>query len=206
MGRNKSIDDDEVLAIARDVFQRQGHEASTRDVAAAAGVSQAVLFQRFGSKEELFFRAMRPDALDVDALFAPYPPDDALDDLLALSERVAAYMRRFLPTLLKVMAVPGLPHERLRAWHDELPFPRLAAALTRRLERLAADGLIFRGDAHAQTMALLSAIHATVMFESVLAPRPHHAAGGALASVIRTLWDGLRPATPPRPRPRPRAR
>lgn len=200
MGRNKSIDDDEVLAIARETFQRQGHEASTRDVAAAVGVSQAVLFQRFGSKEELFFRAMRPDPLDVDALFAPYPPDDVLADLLALSERVAAYMRRFMPTLLKVMAVPGVPPARLRAWHDELPFPRLAAALTRRFERLADDGLIHRGDAQAQAITLLSAIHATVMFESVLAPRPRHAPGGGLESVIRTLWDGLRPAAPPRPR------
>ncbi|HMI83758.1 MAG TPA: helix-turn-helix domain-containing protein [Polyangiaceae bacterium] len=54
MGRNKTIRDDELLRVARDVFRDGGHSATPRDVASAAGISQAVLYQRFGSKEDLF--------------------------------------------------------------------------------------------------------------------------------------------------------
>jgi AcrR family transcriptional regulator len=84
MGRNKTVEDEEVLAAAREVFRRGGHAASTRDVARAAGVSQAVLYQRFGSKEELFFRAMAPEPLDIAALLGPYPPADARRDVMGL--------------------------------------------------------------------------------------------------------------------------
>ena len=68
MGRLKTITDDEVLAAARRVFQRDGHAASTRDVAQEAGVSQAVLYQRFKTKEELFFAAMTPAVIDPQAI------------------------------------------------------------------------------------------------------------------------------------------
>src|SRR5262245_16666657 len=60
MGRQKTISDEEVLRIARDVFLEKGHIATTREIAQAAGISEAILYQRFGSKQELFFTAMRP--------------------------------------------------------------------------------------------------------------------------------------------------
>ena len=53
MGRTKTVDDDELLRRAREVFRQSGHTASTREVARAAGISQAVLYQRFGSKNNL---------------------------------------------------------------------------------------------------------------------------------------------------------
>ncbi|EKE96356.1 helix-turn-helix transcriptional regulator [Tolypothrix sp. LEGE 11397] len=33
--------------------------ASTRDIAKKAGISEAVIYQRFGTKEDLFFAAMK---------------------------------------------------------------------------------------------------------------------------------------------------
>src|SRR5262245_3040268 len=44
MGRQKTITDDEVLRIARNVFRAQGHTATTREIAQAAGISEAVLY------------------------------------------------------------------------------------------------------------------------------------------------------------------
>jgi AcrR family transcriptional regulator len=58
MGRTKTISDEEVLERAREVFVEQGFRASTKAIAKHVGVSEGVLFQRFSTKEELFFAAM----------------------------------------------------------------------------------------------------------------------------------------------------
>ncbi len=60
MGRHKIIEDDELLAKARDIFVKEGINVSTRKIAEEIGISSSVLFQRFKSKEELFFAAMTP--------------------------------------------------------------------------------------------------------------------------------------------------
>ena len=88
MGRQKTISDDEVLRIARDLFRARGHTATTREIAEAVGVSEAVLYQRFGSKDELFFAAMVPQPPDVEQLLGPKdPPEDAHAYLRAVSGR-----------------------------------------------------------------------------------------------------------------------
>jgi len=51
MGRNKLIDDDELLRVAREIFREGGPTATTRNIASAAGISQAALYQRFGRKK-----------------------------------------------------------------------------------------------------------------------------------------------------------
>ncbi len=78
MGRRKTISNDEVLHFAREVFRQKGHSATTREIADAAGISEAVLYQRFGNKNDLFFAAMHPRVPDVNELLGPGdPPDDA---------------------------------------------------------------------------------------------------------------------------------
>jgi AcrR family transcriptional regulator len=193
MGRNKTVEDEEVLAAARDVFRREGHAASTRDVARAAGVSQAVLYQRFGSKEELFFRAMAPEPLDVEALLGPYPSTDARRSVLSLGKRLLEYLRGFAPTFLNVVAAHGAEVERLRAWHDGLPFFPMMRAIASRFERLAADGLVSPGNAHSRAMVLISTVHSQAMFE--LLTGPDHPARGKqnIDQLLRVLWDGLAP-------------
>jgi AcrR family transcriptional regulator len=193
MGRHKIIEDDEVLAAARRVFGAVGHAASTREIAAAAGISQAVLYQRFGSKDELFFRSMMPEPPDLDALLGPYPPADAFEDLAAISGRLLAYMRGFMPTMLKVLAFPGLPAERLLDWHAELPFLRIAGALADRFRRMSADGLIGGGDPRAGAVTLMAEVHAVAFFELLTRPgeRAHHAID--LGAALGVLWRGFQP-------------
>ena len=70
MGRRKTVSDADLLAAARGEFVKLGSAASTRDIARRAGVSESVLFQRFTSKAELFFAAMVPPAVDVEAVLA----------------------------------------------------------------------------------------------------------------------------------------
>src|SRR5437868_5061094 len=114
MGRQKTISDEEVLRVARDVFRTQGHTATTREIAQAAGISEAVLYQRFGSKDELFFAAMSPQGPDVAQLLGPEePPDDAHAYLRAVVVRVGRHFAEIIPLALRVMTHPSSDPARL---------------------------------------------------------------------------------------------
>ena len=189
MGRTKTIDDRELLQIARTVFREQGHTAATRDIAAAAGISQAVLYQRFGSKEELFLRAMAPEMPDLDALLGPYPPRSAKADLARITSRLADFFASHMPTLLHVVAHPDLRPKQLHQWHEHLPFVPIVHALAARLQRMQADGLIRRVNAEAAARAIVSAVHTSAFLATML--DAHDAA--KVDSVIDVLWFGLAP-------------
>ena len=60
MARPSLHSDDELLDVARDTFLEHGPGVSTQVIAERAGVSQATLFKRFGSKDALLVRALRP--------------------------------------------------------------------------------------------------------------------------------------------------
>src|SRR3974390_693884 len=98
MGRYKTISDEDVIRIARDVFREHGHTATTRQIAEAAGISEAVLYQRFGSKDDLFFAAMHPRGPDVEALLGPSDPgEDAHAFLRAVVTNLARYFGEVIP-------------------------------------------------------------------------------------------------------------
>jgi len=205
MGRTKIIDDDELIRVARDVFRETGHTATTRDVARAAGISQAVLYQRFGSKEDLFLRAMTPELPDVAALLGPYPPRSAKADLRRIAERLAEFFAAMMPTLLHVLAHPDLGAGRLKQWHTRLPFVPIAHGLAERIRRLQADGQIAQVNAEAAAHTLIAAVHTVALLETM--PHGGHANHGAHAShgahadhpatqlgaVVEVLWSGLAP-------------
>src|SRR5262245_59483815 len=98
MGRPKRVSDDESLRVARDVFREHGHTATTREIAQAAGISEAVLYQRFGNKDDLFFAAMAPRAPDVERLLGPTdPPDDARAYLRTVVVRMGDHFADVIP-------------------------------------------------------------------------------------------------------------
>jgi AcrR family transcriptional regulator len=198
VGRTKTIDDAKLLRIAREVFGEQGHTATTRDVANAAGISQGVLFQRFGSKEDLFLRAMTPELPDLEALLGSYPPRSAKADLVQIADRLAEFFGTLLPTLLHVLAHPDLSPARLRKWHTQLPFAPILHALTARIHRMQLDGLIRKVNAEAAARSLMSAVHTTAFLDTMLEGSDHahgHGAhgGGNLHVIVDVLWSGLAP-------------
>lgn len=196
MGRTKTIDDEEILSRARDVFRREGHAASTRDIAQAAGISQAVLFQRFGSKEELFFRAMTPVAPQVEALLGPYPPEDVRADLGRIAERVSGYLQDLMPTLHQALAHPHLGRERLVHQHQGMALHPLLAALTGRFRRLAEDGWVAVRDPAAAAHAFVAVVHAAAL-SGLMAHGGKARAREQLASSLEVLWRGLTPGELP---------
>ena len=59
MARPKQIDDEALLDSLSATFLELGPGASTQELARRAGVSEGTLFKRFGSKSQLFIRALR---------------------------------------------------------------------------------------------------------------------------------------------------
>jgi len=193
LGRTKTIEDDEILHHAREVFREGGHAASTRDIARAAGISQAVLYQRFGSKEDLFCQAMTPDPPDLESLLGPYPPRNARADLKRIGERLAEYLGALMPTLLHVLAHPDLGRARLARWHADLPFHALVSALTERFRRLRDDGLVRSVDPSASARAFLAAVHSAAIVETMTHGGPRHGHGRHVDALVEVLWTGLAP-------------
>jgi AcrR family transcriptional regulator len=193
MGRNRTIDDDELLRVAHEVFRDGGHTATTRDVARAAGISQAVLYQRFGSKEDLFLRAMTPEVPDVEALLGSYPPRSAKDDVRQIAGRLVDFFASMLPTLLHVHAHPNLGASRLKKWHSRLPFMPIVRALSERIGRMQADGLVSPVNAEAAAHTLLAAAHSVALLETMMGRDHGHARAAKIGALTEVIWSGLAP-------------
>jgi AcrR family transcriptional regulator len=192
MGRHKTISDDEVLRVARGVFLGRGHSATTREVAEAAGVSEAVLYQRFGSKDELFFAAMHPRGPDLDELLGPAdPPGDARAYLRAVVARLGKYFGEIIPVALRVMTHPSFDPASLARGHPRRP-PGLQEALAERLASLARHNRLAVSSAAATARLLVSLAHDWAL-SAVLAHdgSPHR--DRELKEMVDVVWRGLRP-------------
>jgi AcrR family transcriptional regulator len=192
MGRQKTITDDEVLRIARDIFRRQGHTATTREIALAAGISEAVLYQRFGSKDELFFTAMRPRGPDIERLLGPSDPsDDARTYLRAVAVRLGEHFAEVIPLALRVMMHPSRDPAGPVSYRPGGPVI-LSTELAERLKALVRRGEIATPSAVATARVLISLAHDWAL------RHVHGAARGVreLKEMVDVVWEGLRPREP----------
>jgi AcrR family transcriptional regulator len=189
MGRQKTITDDEVLRIARNLFRRQGHTVTTREIAQAAGISEAVLYQRFASKDALFFAAMHPRGPDLEQLLGPKDPsEDALDYLHAVVARLGGHFGEVIPLALHVITHPSFDPARLAHVHPGGPAV-LVEGLAVRLAALARRGELAMASAAVTARLLVSLAHDWAL------GRVH---GGSprgvreLKEMVDVVWEGLR--------------
>ena len=192
MGRHKTISDDEVLRAARHVFRDKGHTASTRAIALAAGISEAVLYQRFRSKDDLFFAAMAPRGPDIERLLGPKePPDDAQTYLRTVVVRIGQYLAEIIPLAMHVMTHPSFdPATLARAQPSGSAV--LQEALTLRLASLARRKRIAGCSPAVMSRLLVSLAHDWALGHVV--PRGPSAPNvRGLKEMVDAAWEGLRP-------------
>lgn len=90
MGRARSFNEAEVIAVAASTFLHTGYEAtSIDDLVEATGVHRGSLYKAFGSKRALFLRALDQVFARPDAAVDSYALDLALVALLELGPRDA---------------------------------------------------------------------------------------------------------------------
>ena len=192
MPRNKTITDDEILAAARSLFLQEGAKASTRTLAKRVGISETVIFQRFGTKEELFFAAMVPPQMHFQAMFGVQPGQKQVTtNLEAISLQIVAYFREVMPVFLALISHPSFDMQTFLQRHT-LPVMQIEQELNAYLN---AEADLARIQPDRRSMAasvLLSHLHNLALSETIEARRSADTEH-AISEAISVLWQGLEP-------------
>lgn len=191
MSRPKTISDDDVLHVARDIFRKRGHTATTREIADAAGISEAILYQRFGSKDDLFFAAMRPTGPDIEELLGPEdPPGDARKYLRSTVAKIGKYFAEIIPEALHVTTHPAFDPSVFT--RGPIPSVILRQGLSIRLESLANRKRVAVASTEVAARLLVSLAHDWALGQALMhqhSPKRDK----ELQELVDVVWEGLRP-------------
>jgi AcrR family transcriptional regulator len=190
MGRQKTISDEQVLRVARAMFRDKGHTATTREIAQAAGISEAILYQRFGSKDDLFFAAMAPQEPDLAKLLGPKePPDDAHRYLRTVVVRIGEYFADILPLIVHMMTHPSFDQTAFARHLPTRPAVRLREGLAERIASLARRKRMAAPSATLTARLLVSLAHDWAL------GRMHQMSSRGvreLQEMVDVIWVGLK--------------
>ncbi|MGF1934567.1 MAG: TetR/AcrR family transcriptional regulator [Nostoc sp. ChiQUE02] len=102
MARTPRITNQQILEAARQVFLQQGFGASTLEIAQQAGISEASVFKRFSTKEELFLAAMGiPEKpLWVSELESLCGKGNLKENLIKVCLQIMEFYREVLPLIM----------------------------------------------------------------------------------------------------------
>lgn len=190
MGRKKRLEDEELLAIARDAFVKEGFGASTRAIARQAGVSETVLFQRFRTKPELFFTAMVPPAPDLHTILARHPaPGEPSIQLEQIGLRMLAYFRDVTPILLPLMSHPEFSYDTFVERNPDFPLNQLVVGLQAWLSRLEEEEVVVPGGADAMALTMVSSMASLALFERI-GVHGGEVAEHLVREMARLIWRG----------------
>jgi AcrR family transcriptional regulator len=193
MGRRKRVGDDALLAVAREVFVEKGIAASTRDIARRAGISEAVIYQRHPTKAHLFFAAMVPPALNVEALLsAPAHDRSVVEQLEGIALGMMTYFREVVPILLRLVTHPEFDVEQFAQQHPDSPFGRMHLGLMQYLESQRARGRIVAEHVGPAALTLFAALHSLAVLER-LGVHGGTFDDAVIRAMVRSLWTGLAP-------------
>jgi AcrR family transcriptional regulator len=199
MARPPKITNDEILTAARQVFLEEGAGASTLKIAEKAGIAEASIFKRFGTKQALFLAAMGISETPpwVKDLPRRQPTAAIKSELTQLCHEMMAFYQEVLPRVMMMMVQNKQP------FPPPLPPPpmRDTQLLAGFLERAIAQGYI--QSSHAKTIAhmLVGAIFNYVIMTTIAhkipIPLPFQSSSvdpdTFIEQLIETVWTGIAP-------------
>ena len=195
---------DRILVATRKVYARHGFRgATTRLIAAEAGVNEVTLFRLFGSKAALVEAVMDQHAARVPFPSLPETPRQPLAELIVWCDSVLTHMRANRSLLRTAI---GEIEERRNAAVSICEGPNCAGrALAEYGLRLQAAGRADRtADVHTAVSMLMSALFGDALYRDVMPgafPQPAaDAPRRYVRAFLRTL--GVEPARPARRGPR----
>ncbi|MEY3013499.1 MAG: hypothetical protein RIT45_2234 [Pseudomonadota bacterium] len=195
MARPRTIEDAALLDVAREVFVRRGVDTPTSAIARAAGVSEATLFKRFGSKERLLAQAMQmpdPESLRA-AILAPMAPGGERAHVESIALRLIGYFREMLPRMLALHAAgpQGLEAAIRPGCGGESPPRRILTAVTEQLAECRARGVLRAVEPELLARVLIASVHNFVFFEHIgIANAAVPDAEAYVCGLMDLLWFG----------------
>jgi AcrR family transcriptional regulator len=191
MARPRQVSDEAILAVARSCFLTHGPQASTQRIADELGVSQAALFKRFRTKNDLMIAALTPPPPPWLAMLDRGPDARPIEvQLFELASAMSAYFDQTFPcfAILKASGI-CMPEQ----MGDEEPMPlRTHRALTAWLRTAAERGDIRAVDASAIATLIMGALHGHAFLShflrAELGPAEDH-----VREIVGVVWSGIRP-------------
>jgi AcrR family transcriptional regulator len=181
---------DQLLAAAANVFAEGGyHRATTRRIAAAAGVNEITLFRHFGSKDVLLREALARYHGDETAPL----PEEPVDPVAELTEWSRSHLRHLHARAALIRACLAEFGERPGLVTAEVSWPvRTASGLTTYLERLKRRGLAAASfDARAAATMLLGVLFADGVARDIVPDLYPNEPDDALTKYVALFLRGI---------------
>lgn len=200
MGRNPKITNDEILEAARQVFLDQGSGASTADIADRAGISEASIFKRFATKQDLFMAAIGITKTPtwVKKLESGTPKPEFKAELIEICGEILAFYQDVFPRIIMMMS----PMKLLLMSKQFIPPPiRDSHLLAGFLQRAIDLGYLRPCDARTVAQLLVGAINNYAMTQTFKKSPKSSAFVQSeqlepvefVRSTIDILWAGIAP-------------
>lgn len=191
-----------ILAAAARVYAQYGFRgATTRLIAAEAGVNEVTLFRTFGSKAELLQAMLQAQVTSTAAPTLPDDVDDPRGALVAWCERLLVYLRGHAHIIRKTIAEAD---ERPDAACAACEGPNSAgASLVLYLERLREEGLAdLDADVETAVSMFMSAMFGDALYRDIIPEAFPQPSESAAAMYVGTFMRaaGLRASLPVRSR------
>ncbi len=192
--RPRQFTDQDLLETARRCFLEHGPAVSTSVIAAQLGVSQAALFKRCGTKQELMLAALRPPDCPTWIEAVASGPDErpAVEQLRELVERIDRFFEQMMPAIHLLRAAGIDPMTVMQGF--DVPPPTLAhRTLTAWFSRLHEQGRARIPHPQSAALAFLGAIHSRRMLQHLLGDHGPQTEPEYLDNVVDLFWNGISP-------------
>lgn len=168
MARPRLISDEQILATMRACVLEHGPRVSLDVVAGQLGVTPPALLKRFGSRQALLLKALRPPERPalVDQLAVAPDGRPLAEQLEGLLGHVWDFMAEMLPCVA-ALRESGIPHDEIFDPKKDSPL-RFIRLVAQWLDRARALGVIECDGAEAAATAMLGAVQTRVFTAHVM--------------------------------------
>jgi AcrR family transcriptional regulator len=193
MARPKTITDEAIIEVARELFIERGPSVPTAEIARAAGISEGLIFKRFPTKHELFLAAMGIDQPPVwtEKTLEMAGQGDVKENLELLCRRLLEFVRELLPRIMLMWSSGIRAHEMDQ--EEDPPPKRVLDAFTRYIEEEMQIGRLREGDPQLAARIFVGSTWNLVFMETVGNVETTEEPGGFARRLVDTLWSGLKP-------------
>ncbi|MEM6925752.1 MAG: helix-turn-helix domain-containing protein [Myxococcota bacterium] len=194
MPRPRLVSDGEILAAARACFVEQGPHVSTSVIAEHVGLSQAALFKRFGTKQQLMLAALAPPEVPAWIAAVEQGPDERpiVDQLHEIADSMSEFFVEVIPRMATLWA-SGCDVRQIMSQFDLPPPVRGLRALTQWFAVARDAGRIHCDNPKVSALMMIGSLHGRAFMGTILGDAVNADLEAYSSQLANTMWRGLAP-------------